>query len=200
MQWSTLYQLLAGDCHDQPWNFNTQWNSMVDRKKWELLSLTGMAELSHLSSVPIDRMEHLSMERGTLPKLCSPFLHLLPGNLLSDHLESIKFVRVLHFDWVDALVCRAKAFKKNEVGVTGGLVQLHTCQDSTKAMMTIIKHLLDNVFVAPKIEEFEVLLPDNKVVSPTERIVPLGIQQEEKKEEEKMISVETNKGHTNAKI
>ncbi|ETO13975.1 hypothetical protein RFI_23393, partial [Reticulomyxa filosa] len=204
MRWSTLYELFSGHNCEQVSNVNTQWNNMVDRKKWELLSLTGMAELSHPSPSfllppcsphrrPVDMIEQFDIERGNVPQLCNPFLHLLPGNLLSDHLESIGFVRVLDFDWIDTFIAQARTSSKNEITISGGLVRFGTCQDSAKAMVSILTYFIDQVLVAPDIEEFQVFIPNDRSKQQKEPTAPLVVhvdaQSESKEEKEEKLAV-----------
>ena len=68
-------------------------------------------------------------------QLAAPFLHRLPGNLLADHLDSIGFVRILDFDWIEAFISRNKKVTKNEVTISGGSVNVKVCHDSTKSLV-----------------------------------------------------------------
>jgi len=95
-------------------------------------------------------------------QLAAPFLHRLPGNLLSDHLESIGFVNVLHFDWIEAFLSQNKAAaKRAEVTLSGGNINLQSCADSTRALLSIMGYFIDQVIEQPPIEEVELLLPDS---------------------------------------
>ena len=105
--------------------------------------------------------QNLSNLFMTKYQLNKPFLHRLPGNLLADHLDSIGFVRILDFDWIESFISQNKKIKKDEISINGGTVKIKTCQDSTKSLLNIIKYFIDQVIKQPIIQEVEVLLPDD---------------------------------------
>ena len=80
---------------------------------------------------------------------------------MADHLDSIGFVRILDFDWLESFISNNKKIKKDEISINGGTVKIKTCQNSTKSLLNIITYFIDQVIKQPTIEEVEILLPDD---------------------------------------
>eukprot|EP01083_Nonionella_stella_P303870 1053471_1 len=95
--------------------------------------------------------------------LKDPFLHRLPGNLLADHLDSIGFVGILDFDWIEAFISQNKKITKNEISIKGGCIKVKTCEDSTKSLLSICKHFINQIIKQPNIEEVELFIPSDVV-------------------------------------